>query len=375
MKDKVEKIKSHLNQSILEREREIEQILAAIFAGQHVFLIGVPGTAKSYLTRKVFECFKDVNTFEKLLTKTTKPQEIFGPISLSALKQDKMRFNTKGMMPGAHFAFLDEIWKSSSAILNNFLTILEEGIFQNGEEVVKTPLKSMVCASNELPQEDILQALYDRLVLRLEVKKIQSRENFKKLMRGDFKSDSLSEDELLTLEDLDNIQSQIKQVDTTKVEDTFFDLRMQIQEDSQGRIFISDRHFKKAFKFLKAMMWMKGKTSATKDDLIYLENVLWSDPQDRDVILSSIQSFMSQTVSRAQKLYNEIDAAIDVAMKADSQDDFIDAYMVVEDKLSDLEEYKVEQDNTDYGPSVDEIFKKAEDAAVQIRDEYRKRRR
>lgn len=99
-------------------------------------------------------------------------QELFGPLSMRALEEDKYVRQTRGYLPEAQVAFIDEIFKANSAILNTLLTVLNERLFDNGSQRVKVPLISMVGASNELPESEELDALYDRFLVRKQVQQV-----------------------------------------------------------------------------------------------------------------------------------------------------------------------------------------------------------
>ena len=127
------------------------------------------------------------------MNRFTTPEEIFGPISIKELKADRYVRQVEGYLPTSDFAFLDEIWKSSPAILNNLLTIINEHIFKNGNERIDVPLKSLISASNEVPAENQgLDALYDRFILRLLVPPIQENKNFNQLLNSKASSEKPS---------------------------------------------------------------------------------------------------------------------------------------------------------------------------------------
>ena len=158
-----------LEQGLLERESASRVLLLAALAGEHVLLIGPPGTAKSELARRLHRVIGSAGYFERLLTRFSTPEELFGPLSLKSLEDDRYERLTTGFLPTAGIAFLDEVFKANSAILNALLTLLNEREFDNGSGRVKTPLVSVVGASNELPTDESLQAFFDRFLLRVPV--------------------------------------------------------------------------------------------------------------------------------------------------------------------------------------------------------------
>jgi len=170
--DRFQSLRAEMESRLFERREEIEGLILALLSRQHILLVGPKGAAKSMMIRMLANSIQGARYFERLLTRFTLPDELFGPVSISALKQDRFSRITRGYLPEAHFAFLDELWKANSSILNSLLAIINERLFYNDGEVIQCPLETMMGASAELPQEEALSALYDRFLLRYRVEYI-----------------------------------------------------------------------------------------------------------------------------------------------------------------------------------------------------------
>ncbi len=174
-----------LASTLIERDEEVDLVLTALLANEHVLLVGPPGCAKSLLLDSVL-AWMGGKKFAVLLTKFSVPEEVVGPVSLAALKEDRYVRVTTGKLPEADFAFIDELFKASSAILNTLLKILNERVYDAGDGVARpVPLQLCVSASNEWPSPDTgkeLQALFDRFVLRRTVSPIRSQAGRQRLL-------------------------------------------------------------------------------------------------------------------------------------------------------------------------------------------------
>ena len=144
--DRLRGLLATLESGLLERATEVRLALLAALAGEHVLLIGPPGTAKSELARRLHRVFEGAPYFERLLTRFSTPEELFGPLSLKALEDDRYERLTAGFLPTAGIAFLDEVFKANSAILNALLTLLNEREFDNGTTREKAPLIAVIAA-------------------------------------------------------------------------------------------------------------------------------------------------------------------------------------------------------------------------------------
>src|SRR5438874_618751 len=154
-----------LKRAFVGKDEIVDLMGVALVAGENLFLLGPPGTAKSALVHELGRRLQG-RTFEYLLTRFTEPNELFGPFDIRKLREGELVTNTEGMLPEASLIFLDELLNANSAILNSLLTALNERMFRRGKE--SRPLKALlfVGASNHLPEDDALKALFDRFLLR-----------------------------------------------------------------------------------------------------------------------------------------------------------------------------------------------------------------
>ena len=162
---KVRDVGRALDERYLDKSELIRMLLVTLVAGEHMLIVGPPGTAKSALVRHLARLV-DARYFEYLLTRFSEPNEIFGPIDIKAFREGSYVRRVEAMLPDADIVFLDEIFKSNSAILNSLLSILNERRFFTGSASIQVPLSSLYGATNEIPNDDALSAVFDRFLVR-----------------------------------------------------------------------------------------------------------------------------------------------------------------------------------------------------------------
>ena len=300
MPDRIRNLLKELNVGIYERERAMAMSLLATLSGQSVFLYGPPGTAKSLVARRISCAFSDAVYFEYLMQRFSTPEEVFGPISISELKKDNYIRKTKGYLPTSDIAFLDEIWKSSPAILNTLLTIINERRFRNGGTVENVPLKAIIAASNEFPRENSgLDALYDRFIVRLVVEPMRLKSNFERMISSDVPS-FIEVSEPIGMEEWVRIRKESAKVMIPKdVMDLIDGIRYRIEKNNKAqekKIYISDRRWQKAMAMLRTAAYLSGRKTVCNKDCYILINCIWSNLDD----LETIKEIVSEEVYESE---------------------------------------------------------------------------
>ena len=256
---------SGATRGLVEREALAEMIALAAVAGEHVLVIGPPGTAKSEAVRRIARAV-DANIFEYLLGRFTEPSEIFGPIDLRRLKEGRVETETSGMLPEADFAFLDEVFKGSTAILNTLLGILNERVFRRGHSVIKCPLRVCVGASNALPEDESLAAFSDRFLVRVFVDPVPDP-RLEELLEAGWKLDHQEGGEAVhpaTLGDLDALTAAARRCDLSRVRPH---LAHAIRLLRGAGIVLSDRRAVRVQGLVAAAAALAGRARATDADL------------------------------------------------------------------------------------------------------------
>src|SRR5215813_7000632 len=155
-----------MKRAFVGKDEIIDLLGLCLVARENLFLLGPPGTAKSALVQELARRI-DGRVFDYLLTRFTEPNEIFGPFDIRKLREGELETNTEGMLPEADFIFLDELLNANSAILNSLLLVLNERIFRRGRETRPLSTLMVVGASNRLPEDEALGALFDRFLVRV----------------------------------------------------------------------------------------------------------------------------------------------------------------------------------------------------------------
>ena len=297
-----------LRSAFYERDEEIRALLLALLSREHLLLLGPPGTAKSALANALSGALNG-RYCSRLLSRLSVYEEVFGPLSLSGLERDEYRRIPTGYLQEAEVAFLDEIFKSNSALLNSFLTILNERTFTDNGITTRVPLEVAIGASNELPEDESLAALYDRFLYRRWVSYLGSRDN-RRALRLAKREPTVTR--TLDRADLELLRAAREEVDLAPVVDLMLDAAETLAREHG--IVLSDRRLRKSTKAVQAAAVLAGRLVAEPEDLLVLADVWWDKPEDRSAVYGTLAKLASPDLDEALRLY---DAAVEAFGKVD----------------------------------------------------------
>lgn len=288
LREKLNRFRLALGRHFVDKQALVDLMLVASVAQEPLLLVGPPGTAKSDLVVKFREALgiEGRDSFEYLLTRFTEPSEVLGPIDINELREGRYLRREQGKLPTARLAFLDEIFKASSAILNALLTVINERKFYQDGVPVPVKLKILFAATNEIPEHSELGALKDRFVLKAACRSVQET-HFIELLDAGLEAQTNKDlnrkpwaEGLATLEDLLKAHRYLTLLMARKEpkdRELFFReeimrefrrvVRTVVREDE---VFISDRKLIKLYRLLRTRAWIFHGGAVEREDLSLL---------------------------------------------------------------------------------------------------------
>lgn len=321
MENQLSQLLQCLNQDIYEKEEIIGLAFLSAIAGESIFLLGRPGVAKSLIARRLKYVFAEGTSFEYLMNRFSTPDEIFGPVSISKLKdEDTYERLTSNYLPDAEVVFLDEIWKAGPSIQNALLTILNEKIYRNGAQEIQVPMRLLLAASNELPEAGQgLEALWDRFLVRYIVEGIQNQDAFFEMLT---RSLQLYDDNIPSNLKITSLQYKTWQTEipTVTVPDEVLQciayIRGELQElqteNPEIDYYISDRRWRKIVHLLRTSALLNGRKSVKLQDCFLIQHCLWNQTQTQNPMSELVAKAIHQQANNFQiqleGFQNEIEA-------------------------------------------------------------------
>lgn len=305
IKPKIQELLKRLNDGVYEKEDVIALALLSSVAGESIFLLGAPGVAKSLVARRLKYAYHDGSSFEYLMNRFSTPDEIFGPVSISQLKDnDKYERIVKNYLPSATVVFLDEIWKAGPSIQNALLTVLNEKVYRNGEQEIKVPMKALISASNELPSKgEGLEALWDRFLLRIIVEGVISQQNFNDMISKTLNSydDTVEENLKITHDEyiqwskaIDEIEISQNVFNVIHVIRSYIDKHNSKSSNKEKAIYISDRRWRKIVRLLRTSAFLNDRKAVDLMDCFLIKDCLWNETEH----IKTVTNFVKDAIQK-----------------------------------------------------------------------------
>ncbi|MEO1527018.1 MAG: AAA family ATPase [Planctomycetota bacterium] len=284
-----EQVLEPIKQSLVGKDEIVELLGVALVAGENLFLLGPPGTAKSALVLELAARLRG-RSFDYLLTRFTEPSELFGPFDLRRLRDGDLVTNTEGMLPEADVVFLDELMNANSAILNSLLLALNERVFRRGRQTEPLPMLFAVGASNQLPADDALAALFDRFLIRVLCENVPDDHLDAVLDAGWRRDRAEPADASLSVDDVRALNARVPHVDLNAVRPALIELITRLR--SLG-IPISDRRAVRLQRLIAASAVLCSREQAELSDLWVLQHI-WDAPPQREILAAQIDAIQEQ---------------------------------------------------------------------------------
>ena len=338
--EQLNNVLSYIKDTFVGKDNIVDLLGICLIARENAFLLGPPGTAKSAIVRMLSSCIENGKNFEYLLTRFTEPSEIFGPFDIRKLKEGDLVTNVEGMLPEASMVFLDEIFNANSAILNSLLMALNEKIFRRGKQLIKLPTLTFVGASNLLPEEETLEALLDRFLIRVKCENVDPELLEEVLLAGwNLTKRQNLEKPQITPETIIVMQQEAKKINLVPIQKDYLDL---IHSMRNAGVKVSDRRAVKFQSLIASSAYISGRTNAILSDLWVLKHT-WDTEEQIDILSGMVNTIIendtddkkhpqatSQQNPDAEQLLLEIENLFE---KWNNTDTSMEERNVIKDKL------------------------------------------
>lgn len=284
--DNLNLVLNYLKETFVGKDDIIDLMGICLAGRENLFMLGPPGTAKSALVRELSKLLHG-KTFEYLLTRFTEPNELFGPFDIRKLREGDLVTNTEGMLPEANLIFLDELLNANSAILNSLLMVLNEKVFRRGKESRPLPVVMIVGASNHLPEDEALQALFDRFLIRVHCDYVDPALLSNVLDAGwKLEQSNVTAKPEISVEDIFQIQSLISKVDLQDIRPAYINL---VEMLRNAGVQVSDRRAVKLQRLIAASALLCKRMKAILSDM-WVMRYIWDTDEQREIIEGIVNS-------------------------------------------------------------------------------------
>lgn len=284
---------NYIKKSFVGKNDIIDLLGICLIARENAFLLGPPGTAKSAIVKMLSSCIIEGNNFEYLLTRFTEPSEIFGPFDIRKLKDGDLVTNVEGMLPEASMVFLDEIFNANSAILNSLLMALNEKVFRRGKQLINLPALTFVGASNLLPEDEALEALLDRFLIRVRCENVDPELLDQVLLAGwNLEKRRISEKPQITPDSIISMQKESRKIDLHSIQKEYLNL---IHSMRNAGVKVSDRRAVKFQNLIAASAYISGRKEAILSDLWVLK-FTWDTEEQIDILSGMVNAIIEADV-------------------------------------------------------------------------------
>ncbi|KAA2245566.1 AAA domain-containing protein [Chitinophaga agrisoli] len=293
--DRLNDVMQHLKSTFVGKDDIIDLMGICLAGRENLFLLGPPGTAKSALVRELARLLEG-KSFEYLLTRFTEPNELFGPFDIRKLREGDLVTNTEGMLPEASLIFLDELLNANSAILNSLLMVLNERIFRRGRETRHLPALMIIGASNHLPEDEALQALFDRFLIRVRCDYVDPQQLSAVLHAGwNLELPKTALHTAMDAEDIRLLQQQLANVDLQGIRPVYITL---VQQLRNAGLMVSDRRAVKLQRLIAASALLSKRFTAYPSDLWVLKYI-WDTEEQQEIIAGIVNTVVEADEERA----------------------------------------------------------------------------
>lgn len=295
--DQLNQVLGHLKDMFVGKDTIIDLMGICLVGRENLFLLGPPGTAKSAMVSGLARLLEG-ETFEYLLTRFTEPNELFGPFDIRKLREGELVTNTEGMLPEANLIFLDELLNANSAILNSLLMVLNERVFRRGRETRNLPALMIVGASNHLPEDEALQALFDRFLIRVRCDNV-APDALERVLDAGWQLERRKAETVpgIGAEEIRQLQALISQVDLSGIRPAYLEL---VQKLRNAGVAVSDRRAVKLQRLIAASALLCKRDRAIQSDLWVLRYI-WDTDEQVEVIAGIVNSVVEADEEKDQQ--------------------------------------------------------------------------